>query len=139
MLCDGPSEACAPVVPDNGRLTCAAMTYETEHVVHQLLDPVVFDPARFCAQVITAQVGRDDAEVLTERRQLMPPRVPTLREAMQQHDQTLARAALDIVQTHVAHLRVAVAKDWLTDLLFRVHELCITHLIPTHALLRPAH
>src|SRR5205085_2214052 len=75
MLCDGPSEACAPVVPDNGRLTCAAMTYETEHVVHQLLDPVVFDPARFCAQVITAQVGRDDAEVLTERRQLMPPRV----------------------------------------------------------------
>jgi hypothetical protein len=81
---------------------------EPRHVVHQLADAVVFDARGLVAQVVAAQVGRDDVETLAERGELVTPRVPEFGEAVQQQDERVARLArLRVVQPHVAHLRVA--------------------------------
>src|SRR5437899_392429 len=42
---------------------------------------------RLVAQVVAAEIGRDGAETGCEGRDLVPPRVPALRKAVQQDDE----------------------------------------------------
>ena len=76
----------------------------------ELVGGVGGEAVRLRRQVVAAQVGRDDAEArLHERRDLLPPAVPELREAVQQDDERPV-AGLDVVQLHVADLGVPLAK-----------------------------
>ena len=44
----------------------------------------------------------------TERRQLMPPRIPALREAVQENNEVIARTAFGIMQANVTNVRETV-------------------------------
>ena len=105
-----PSGGAAPVVAHHQRGLGAALVDETVDVGRQLAGAVGADAVRLGGQVVAAQVGRDDAEAgCRERRDLPPPAVPELREAVQQNDQRPV-AGLDVVQPHVADIGVALPK-----------------------------
>jgi len=65
----------------------------------------------YSLQIATPQVGRDYSVArFRERRDLQPPAVPELREAVQQDDQRPV-AGLDVMELHVvADLGVALLK-----------------------------
>ena len=99
-----------PVVADHERGLGAALLDETADVGGQLVGAVGGDAVRLGRQVVPPQVGRDDAEArCRERRDLQPPAVPELREAVQQDDQRPV-AGLDVMQPHVPDLGVALPK-----------------------------
>ena len=89
-------------------LARAALVDQLGDVARELRQRVRRPPARLGGQVVAAQVGRDDAEPgLGQRRDLVPPAVPELREAVQEHDQR-AFALLDVVQADGSELGVAL-------------------------------
>ena len=105
-----PGGGSTPVVADHERGLGAALLDEPADVGGQLVGAVGGDAVRLGRQVVAAQVGRDDAEArCRERRDLPPPAVPELREAVQQDDQRPV-AGLDVMQPHVADLGVALPK-----------------------------
>jgi hypothetical protein len=88
----------------------AALLDETADVGGQLVGAVGLDPVGLGGQVVAAQVGRDDAEArCRERRDLPPPAVPELREAVQENDQRPV-AGLDVMQPHVPDVGVTLPK-----------------------------
>ena len=106
----GPGGGSAPVVTDQQRGLGAAFADEIAHVGGQLVGGVSREAVGLRRQVVAAQVGRDHAETRRrERRDLQPPAVPELREAVQQDDQRPV-AGLDVMQPHVADLGVALPK-----------------------------
>src|SRR5205085_10384734 len=109
VLRHSPRDRRAPVVPDHCRLARAEVTYESGHVVNETADAVVLYTLRLVAQIVSAHVRRDDAKALAEGRQLMTPRIPALRKAVEQYDKPFAAPAFGVMQTHVADLRVTVA------------------------------
>jgi hypothetical protein len=97
-------------VADHHRGLGTELADEAADVLGQLVSGVVDVAIRPRRQVVAAQVGRDDAEArLDERRDLLPPAVPELREAVEQDDER-AVAGLDVVQRRVAHVGVALAE-----------------------------
>lgn len=104
----GPGGGSAPVVTDQQRGLGAALADEIAHVGGQLVGGVCRAVVGLRRQVVAAQVGRDHAETgRRERRDLQPPSVPELREAMQQDDQRPV-AGLHVVERRVADLGVAL-------------------------------
>ena len=105
-----PGRGSAPVVADHERGLGAALLDETADVGGQLAGAVGGDAVRFGGQVVSPQVGRDDAEArCRERRDLQPPAVPELREAVQQNDQRPV-AGFDVMQPHFPDVGVALPK-----------------------------
>jgi hypothetical protein len=97
-------------VADQQRGLRAAFVNQIPHVGRQPAGGVRRDTVGLRRQVVAAQVGRDHAETgRRERRDLQPPAVPELREAVQQDDQRPV-AGLDVMELHVAELGVAVPK-----------------------------
>lgn len=111
----------APVVPDDHRGTLAECLHHGRVVLHQLGHPVRHHRLRLRGAAVSAHVHGDRAVSRRgQHRQLVAPRVPGLREAVQQQDQGPA-ALLDEVdpaggtgdQTvgavrHVSSVRTAV-------------------------------
>jgi hypothetical protein len=96
-----PGGGSAPVVADQQRGLGAALVDEIAYVVRQLAGCVSRGAVGLRGQVVAAQVGRDHTETgRRERRDLQPPAVPELREAVQQDDQRPV-AGLDVVELHV--------------------------------------
>ena len=106
-----PGGGSAPVVADQPRGLGAAFADQIAHVGGQLAGGVSRDAVGLRRQVVAAQVGRDHPETgRRERRDLQPPAVPELREAVQQDDQRSV-AGLDVMEPHlVADLGVALTK-----------------------------
>jgi hypothetical protein len=78
--------------------------------------PVVIDRPRLARPAVAAYVDRDGSVAGgRENRQLMAPGVGNLWEAVHhQHDPTIVRSLLDIVDPHAVGARVAVAlSGWL--------------------------
>ena len=96
---------------DQQRGLDAAFADEIAHVGGQLAGGVSGGAVGLRRQVVAAQVGRDHAETgCRQRRDLQPPAVPELREAVQQDDQGPV-ASLDVMEPHlVAELGVALPK-----------------------------
>ena len=105
-----PGGGSAPVVADHPRGLGAAFADEIAHVGGQLAGGVSREAVGLRRQVVAAQVGCDHAETgRRERRDLQPPAVPELREAVQQDDQRPV-PGLDVMEPHVADFGVALPK-----------------------------
>jgi hypothetical protein len=67
---------------------------------------------RFAAQIVAALIGHDHAKPgLSERSDLLVPRIPKLREAMQQDQQrTTPRTGSDSVNTHFGGVKQQMLK-----------------------------
>src|SRR4051794_25223782 len=103
-----PGNGSAPVVADHQRGLRAALLDETVNVGGELVGAVSRYAGRLRGQVVAAGVRRDDPKARRgERRDLSPPAVPELGEAVQQDDQRPV-TSLDVMQPHVAHLGVAL-------------------------------
>src|SRR5215218_7829931 len=98
----------APIVPDHGSRPFPAGRYQALHIARQQLNAVCAHSGRFVREVVAAHVRGNHAEAgLDQRRDLVPPLVPELREAVQQqHERSLAR--LDVVQPHISEVGIAV-------------------------------
>ena len=103
-----PSQVAAPVVADDDGLLNLKRAEQRRQIAGQRFDVVGLDRLRRAAAAETAQVGRDRAPPrLRDRLHLMAPRIPKLREAVeQQHG--LALAALGYVQFDLAELNLLV-------------------------------
>ena len=84
---EAPGDGAAPVVADDHRLALAERLDQPAHVGDQLGERVRRHAGRLVAQVVAAEIGRDGAETGCEGRDLVPPRVPALRKAVQQDDE----------------------------------------------------
>src|SRR5919112_5379715 len=103
-----PGDYSTPIVPDHvGRLSPTGHD-QALHVARQQLDAVCSHPGWFVREVVAPHVGGHNPEAgLDQRRDLVPPLVPELREAVQhQHERSLA--SLDVVQLQVAKISIAV-------------------------------
>ncbi len=105
---------------DDRGLRLSEVLDEPEHIGYEKLDAVIFDSRRLVTQVVAAHVRRDDVITLSQHRQLMPPRIPELRKAVQQYDETIVAAAtFRVMQTHVVDVCKAVINRhlalWLHD------------------------
>jgi hypothetical protein len=139
-----PRSGSTPVVADHERRLGPALPDQTADVGGQLAGAVSRDAVRLRRQVVTPQVGRDDAKARRrQRRDLQPPAIPELRETMQQNDQRPV-AGLDVMQPHLPHLGIALpnfgpaARHKPAQRIGRTHEhllsrLCVirTRLLPT--------
>ena len=105
---DRPRHHPAPVVPDDYDAPLTQHPDQALHVPRKQVQSVVFDALRLIRKVVTAHVRGYDAEASPRQRgDLEPPRVPELREAVQQHhERPLPR--LDVVQPHPREVGVAV-------------------------------
>jgi hypothetical protein len=103
-----PRNYSAPIVPDHGSGPFSAGQDQALHVARQQLDAVGPHSERFVREVVAAHVrGHHPEAGLDQRGDLMPPLVPELREAVQEHHgRSLPR--LDVVQPHVPEIGVAV-------------------------------
>src|SRR5215469_14268540 len=100
-----PGDESAPVVADHVRLFRPQRLNERGHARAERTDVIAV--ARLLGEVVTAKVRRDYPTALRQRQQLPAPRVPELREAVQQHDQwTGARS--HIVQARAVRLDVVL-------------------------------
>ena len=99
---DAPGDRAAPVVADEVRPFVPEVPDEVRDVSREELHPVAADALRLLREVVAAEVGGDDAEAgRGERGDLVPPREPVLREAVQEEDEgPLAR--LDPVEAQAA-------------------------------------
>ena len=104
---EGPGHRAAPVVADDDRALPPEVADEPQHVGRQQLELVAGHAFRLVALTVAAQVRRDDLEALGQGRDLAPPGVPELREAVQQHDER-ALACRHVVEAHFSGLREAV-------------------------------
>jgi hypothetical protein len=78
-----PGQRAAPVVPGDGGGASAQGHNQVGHLWGQHLGSVVAHPGRLVGGVVAGQVGRDHPEAgLGERRYLVAPGVPALREAV---------------------------------------------------------
>ena len=76
------------------------MADDAQHIAEQGFQAVMPDPFRLVRQVIAALVQRDHPITGSgKRRDLMPPRIPEFREAVQQNHQRAA-AILHVMQAH---------------------------------------
>ncbi len=81
---------------------------QASDIVGEPIDVVGVYAGRLGRQVIAAQIGSDHPKTgRCQRRNLVAPGVPMLGKAMQQDDQRLV-AKLDVVQSKVAKLGVAM-------------------------------
>ena len=79
------------------------------------------------AQGVAAQVGRDDMETFADCSQLVTPRVPAFRKAMQQQHQTLAApTALRVMKTHPVQLCIIMAHAGNEAVGFSIHKKTVT-------------
>lgn len=87
----GPGHRRAPVVADDHGLAFAERLHDADHVVDQPVDAVVLEPGELRRTTVAALVDRHRAVAGGGQRvELMPPRVPGLRETMhQQHQRPL--------------------------------------------------
>ena len=110
-----PGDERAPVVADHHRGLGLVVVEQAGEVAADVVDLVVLDLRRRVAAAEAAQVGRHRAVARRrERRELMPPRVPRLRPAVEQHHQRTL-AALGDAQRDLADVDAAqsVAEDGL--------------------------
>ena len=84
---EGPRDGTPPVVSDDRRFPLAEGLDQPAHVGDQLGQRVGRDPLGLVALVVAAQVRRDDAKTWRERRDLVTPRIPALRKAVQEDDE----------------------------------------------------
>ena len=83
-----PGDRRAPIVADNDEPLMTERVRQIDDVVRQIDDVVGFDLGRTIAAAVAALVGRGDLEPgVNKRINLMSPKVPALREAVQENDQ----------------------------------------------------
>jgi hypothetical protein len=113
---EGPRDAGSPVVADDERALLTAITDERRDVVDEALHAVRAHVLGFVGQVVAALVGHDDTKSRgDERADLLPPRVPELGEAMQEHDERPV-PGLDVVELHAGlDLGVGVGEGALVE------------------------
>ena len=81
-----PRENSTPVVPDNVNAFLSRASRDSRNVADQMLESVRFPSARLVREVVTAEIRSDDREsCVSEGRDLVPPRIPELREAVEQY------------------------------------------------------
>jgi hypothetical protein len=125
-------------VTDQQRGFGTAFVDEPLDVGSQPVGLVGRDFGRSRGQVVAAHVGCDDAESRRrERFNLLPPAVPELGEPVQQEDQR-SIARLDVMQSYVADLGVAITKfAWFVQRHHPLREVCPPSL-PANRPLQPA-
>jgi hypothetical protein len=102
-----PGGGSAPVVTDDQRAFRTPLPDQTADVGGQFARAVGGDALRLGRQVVPPQVGRDNAEARgRKRRDLPPPAIPELREAVEQNEQRTV-AGLNVMQPYVPGLSVA--------------------------------
>src|SRR5918995_1101614 len=98
----------APIVANHDSRLFSAGQYQALYIARQQLNAVCSHSERFVREVVAAHVrGHNPETGLDQRRDLVPPLVPELREAVQQQHEG-ARARLDVVQPHIAKISIAV-------------------------------
>ena len=106
----GPGDRPAPVVPGQHRGPGAAFADQAGDVGGQLPGVVGVHAVRLGGQVVAAHVGGHHPEPRRrERPDLLPPPVPELGEAVQQHHQR-PLPGLDVMQPHITDVGVALTK-----------------------------
>ncbi len=91
-------------MPDDERPFLAQRVDQPDHVPHQVEDAVRGHVLGVVAASVPALVGSDHPETgLGQRPELVPPGVPGLREAVQQHHER-ALALLRDVQPYTVHV-----------------------------------
>ena len=95
---------------DQQRGLGTALFDQATDVVREQVDAVGLEALWLRRQVVATRVGRDDPKTRRhERRDLQPPAVPELREAVQQNDQRPV-TGLDVVQALIADLGITLSE-----------------------------
>src|SRR5258706_14169209 len=121
-LSEGPGDAGAPIMSDNRGPFLTEITNQTDDVLNQAFNPVVLNPRRLVAQIVTAHIRRNHAMVPAEHRQLIPPRIPTFGKAMKQNDEVIAGTAFGIVEANLANICEPMLNSELALRLHRDHR-----------------
>jgi hypothetical protein len=87
-----PGDISTPIMADdNGRFLPRRLN-QAHHIPSQQVQRVLPDTSRFITQIVTPLVWNPHTVArLSQRRYLLPPAVPKLREAMQQNNQRPSR------------------------------------------------
>jgi hypothetical protein len=103
-----PGQPAAPVVPGDRGRAGAQGPDQVGHLLGQQPGSVVADPGRLVGGVVAGQVGRDHPVAgVGQGGKLVPPGIPELGEAVQQHHQR-AGARLHAVQAQPADVDPSV-------------------------------
>lgn len=114
----------APVVPHQDAVVMGKRLDQSDDVLDQRLDAVVFDLARLVGLVDAPSVDGNDVIPVTEVAHLRPPCEPCLGEPMdEQHQRTLRIPAFSVMQRYAIGVHTPMADFLIVRFLFH-------HLIP---------
>ena len=83
---EAPSDAAAPVVPDNNRILLTLAANHRGDILYQYLHVVILNACGLVAEVIAASIHRSDGVVSGQCVHLMAPGIPKIGEAVNEHD-----------------------------------------------------
>src|SRR6266404_7140505 len=117
-LSQRPGDTGAPIMSHNAGFGLTEMLDKSDYVLHEEFDAVVCDSRRLVAQIVAAHIRGNHVMVPAQRRQLMPPRIPTFGKAMKENYEVIAGAAFGIMQTNITNICESVVDS---ELGLRLH------------------